>query len=362
PGKRGVVSLNPNSNTSLIGALKESADTKINSLLDVQIQQEIPHIQSPSILTVPVYVIFEPSILPPIHEIPSVAPATTLLSSSSVSTISHVLQQTKTPIPTPPITTSYKNSRSTPCYHSKSICIRERCQELKEVDHTITLRASLRSEIPSAVNAYLRSSMGDALQKIIEEYVQVNVINEVKNLLPKFLPKAISDFATPVIQSTVKKALEKTSLLLAQSSQAQSCFKAAESLSKYELKTILFKKMDKSRSYLTHDKHQALFDALLNSISLDDDIARGQVDPEKILRKRDRDDEDPLAGPNQGKSPAKTSKSGKSMTAKEPVEEPVFKMASDEIEQTIDDVVNDIDQPPDDTTQTKDKALKKDWF
>ncbi|GJS08876.1 retrovirus-related pol polyprotein from transposon TNT 1-94 [Tanacetum coccineum] len=59
--------------------------------------------------------------------------------------------------------------------------------------------------------------------------------------------------------------------------------------------------MDKSRSYLTHDKHQVLFDALLNSILLDDDVARGQADPEKVLRKRDHDDEDPSAGPNQGK-------------------------------------------------------------
>ncbi|GJT30175.1 hypothetical protein Tco_0910450 [Tanacetum coccineum] len=41
--------------------------------------------------------------------------------------------------------------------------------------------------------------------------------------------------------------------------------------------------------------------ATLNSMSLDDAIANGQADPEKILRKRDRDDEDPLAGPNQGK-------------------------------------------------------------
>ncbi|GKE74597.1 hypothetical protein Tco_1536638 [Tanacetum coccineum] len=120
--------------------------------------------------------------------------------------------------------------------------------------------------------------------------------------------------------------------------------------------------MDKSRSYLTHDKQQAFYDALFNSLSLDDAIVRGQADLEKTLRKRDRDDEDPLAKPNQGKSPAKTSKSGKSLTVEEPVEEPGFEMAPDDIEQTIDDVVNDVDQPPDDMTQTKDKAPKYDWF
>ncbi|GJV58310.1 ribonuclease H-like domain-containing protein, partial [Tanacetum coccineum] len=80
--------------------------------------------------------------------------------------------------------------------------------------------------------------------------------------------------------------------------------------------------MDKSRSYLTHDKHQVLFDALLNSILLDDAVARGQADPENVLRKRDRDDKDPSAGPNQGKktkrSRTKESEpSKKSSTSKE---------------------------------------------
>ncbi|GKF76185.1 hypothetical protein Tco_0225629, partial [Tanacetum coccineum] len=57
---------------------------------------------------------------------------------------------------------------------------------------------------------------------------------------------------------------------------------------------------------------------------------------------------------SKGKSLANTSKSGKSVTIEEPVEGPVFKMASNDIEQTVDDVANDDDQPPDDSTQTTD--------
>ncbi|GKB24646.1 hypothetical protein Tco_0864047 [Tanacetum coccineum] len=313
----------------------------------------------------------------------------TLLHLASVFTISPVLLQTTTSIPTPPITIEAPPVTTIPdplhAIIQRVSVLEKDVQELKEVDHTTTLCTLLRSEIPFAINAYLGSSLGDALQKS----VQANLINEVKNQLPKFLPKAVSDFATPVIQSTVKNALEKTLLVLAQSSsQAQSSLQAAKSLSEYELKMILFEKIDNSCSYLTHDKHQALFDALLNSMSLDDAIARGQADLEKVLRKRDHDDEDPSAGPNQdkmtkrrrtkefepskkssttkesskGKSPVKTSKSGKSVTVEELVEEPVFEMASDDIEQTIDDVVNDVDQPPNDTTQTKDKVPKYDWF
>ncbi|GKB82042.1 hypothetical protein Tco_0948937 [Tanacetum coccineum] len=252
-------------------------------------------------------------------------------------------------------------------------------KELKESNNTTILCASLKSEIPSAVHAFLGSSLGDELHK-------------VKNQLPVLLPKAVSDFATLVIQSTVRNALEKTLLLATQSSsQAQPSLKAAESLSEYELKIIIFDKMDKSRSYLTHDKHQALYDALFNSLSLDDAIASGQAGLEKVLRKKDHDDEDPSAGPDQGKktkrcrtkdskpskksstskesskgkSPAKTSKFGKSVTAKEPVKELVFEMASDDIDQTNDDMANDADQPPDDSTQAKDKDPKKErlpWF
>ncbi|GJT72418.1 hypothetical protein Tco_1031704 [Tanacetum coccineum] len=227
--------LNLLSDKSTVGNLNDTADAEINSLLDIQIQKEIAQIQSPSILTVPVSVISELAVLSKIPKIPTVSSAIT---------------------PPPP--------------HSKDV------QELKEVDHTTTLLASLKPEIPSAVNAYLGSSLGDVLQKVlqkhaeelkqqysqqvnykeaIKELVQANVINEVKNLLPKFLPKAVSDFAILMIQSTIKKALENTPLVVAQSSsQAQSSLKAAESLSEYELKTILFEKMDKSRSYLTHDK------------------------------------------------------------------------------------------------------------
>ncbi|GJX79300.1 hypothetical protein Tco_0327449 [Tanacetum coccineum] len=126
-------------------------------------------------------------------------------------------------------------------------------QELKEADNTTTLSASLKSEIPLAVYAFLGSSLGDELHKVlqrhteeliqkypqqidykemIKEFVQANLINEVKNQLPTLLPKAVSDFATLVIKSNVNKALEKTPLPLAQSSsQAQSSLKVVESLS-----------------------------------------------------------------------------------------------------------------------------------
>nr|GEX71321.1 hypothetical protein [Tanacetum cinerariifolium] len=255
-------------------------------------------------------------VLSPIPEIPTETSATTLPPPLSATSIILILQQQSTPIPTPPITTIALVVTTIPdplpVIIQRVSVLEKDIQELKEVDHTTTLLALLRSEIQLAVNAYLGSD-------VIKESVQENFINEVKNLLPKFLPRVVSDFATLVIQSTVKKALEKTPIVLAQSSsQAQSSLKAVESLSEYELKRFSMKRWTK-------------------------------VAP-KILRKRDHDDdnkdEDPSTGPDQ----------------EELVEEPAFEMASDDTKQTVDDVVNDAERPQEDATQTKDKALKKDWF
>ncbi|GJR81617.1 hypothetical protein Tco_0152402 [Tanacetum coccineum] len=97
--------LNLSSDASLIGTTKESADTEINSLLDIQIQQEAPQIQSPNLLKVLILVILEqttptPSLVLPTETLVSIVP----LPPPTVSTILFVQQQT-TPIPTPPITT-----------------------------------------------------------------------------------------------------------------------------------------------------------------------------------------------------------------------------------------------------------------
>ncbi|GKF10234.1 hypothetical protein Tco_0048160, partial [Tanacetum coccineum] len=66
-------------------------------------------------------------------------------------------------------------------------------------------------------------------------------------------------------------------------------------------------------------------------------------------------------------SPARTTKSGKYVTTKESVEEPVFKIDSDDVKKTFDDMIGDASQPPltdADETQTDaaPRIPKKDWF
>nr|GEW61790.1 hypothetical protein [Tanacetum cinerariifolium] len=159
--------------------------------------------------------------------------------------------------------------------------------ELKVIDHTTTLLALLRSKISSVQVDY---------KDMIEESMQANIINKVKNLLPKFLPKRI--------QRKFSEKRDDDEDLSARPNQG--------------------KKTKRSRTK--------------------------ESEPSKKASTTKESAKD--------KSPAKMSKFGKSVTVEEPVKELVFKMASDDIEQTVDDVVNNSDQPSEDTTQTNDKAPK----
>nr|GEU39145.1 retrovirus-related Pol polyprotein from transposon TNT 1-94 [Tanacetum cinerariifolium] len=183
------------------------------------------------------------------------------------------------------------------------IVLEKDVQELKEADNTTTLHVSLRFEIPSAVNAYLRSCLGYALQKVLQKHIE--------ELIQKY-PQQV-DYKEMIKESVKANIINKT-------------------------------KATPIRLMISTNP-----DALLNSLILGDNIARGQVDVEKVLRKRDRDEEDASAGPNQGKktkrSRTKESEpSKKSSTSKESSK--VFEMTCDDTDQIVDDVANDVDQPP----------------
>ncbi|GJY75800.1 hypothetical protein Tco_0480916 [Tanacetum coccineum] len=109
--------LNLSSDKSIVENLKDTTDAEINSLLDVQIQQEILHIQSPSISLYLFWCSLSPQFSHQYRKFPQVS------------------------------------------------ILEKDVQELKEVNHTTIYLALLRSEITSTINAYLGSSLGDTLQK-----------------------------------------------------------------------------------------------------------------------------------------------------------------------------------------------------
>ncbi|GKB68017.1 hypothetical protein Tco_0929429 [Tanacetum coccineum] len=144
---------------------------------------------------------------------------------------------------------------------------------------------------------------------MVEKSVKYIIKNEVKSQHPKILPKEVSDFATPVIQSTIMESL-KNVVLAKSSSQPKSIYEATESLTKFELRKILLDKLQKSKPYREAKEHRDLYGALVKSYQLEKDLFESYGNTYSL--KRDRDDkdqdEDPPAGSDQGLKKRKTSK------------------------------------------------------
>ncbi|GJX34095.1 hypothetical protein Tco_0245652 [Tanacetum coccineum] len=117
------------------------------------------------------YVIFEPTILSSIPEVATEAPIITI-PPFTPPIIPHSQQSTPLRIPTTStITTEAPTSTSVyPKYETLFALqlsvydLKKEVKELKQVDLTTTLRTSITSEVPPAINEYLGSSVGDALQ------------------------------------------------------------------------------------------------------------------------------------------------------------------------------------------------------
>nr|GEU55982.1 hypothetical protein [Tanacetum cinerariifolium] len=109
---------------------------------------------------------------------------------------------------------------------------------------------------------------------LVEKSIKDIFKDEVKSQLPQILPKKVSDFATPVIQSAINESL-KNVILAKSSSQSKSTYEDATSLTQF---------------------NKDLFDSYGNTYSL----KRDSNDKDK--------DEDPSAGSGRGLKKMKTSK------------------------------------------------------
>nr|GEV02768.1 hypothetical protein [Tanacetum cinerariifolium] len=108
------------------------------------------------------------------------------------------------------------------------------------------------------------------LHKIVMERFSANdlevrtiIREEFKTQLHKILPKAVSAFATLVIERNVTKSLE-AAVLTRSFSQPKSTYEAAASLSEYELTKILLDKMEENKSHLRDDYKKKLYNELVD--------------------------------------------------------------------------------------------------
>ncbi|GJU28216.1 hypothetical protein Tco_1166837 [Tanacetum coccineum] len=294
---------------------------EVASMMNVKNGQEESSTQAPSLFTVPKTAIPETSTT----HATTVPPTITMVTP---------LPQLTTPSPAPttvPTTTSIPelpNFSSLFRFDQRVSTLEMELSQLKKAHYYAQLLESVKSQLLTMKAQEKRKLYIDVVEKSVNDIIR----DEVKSQLPQILPKEISDFATPVIQSTVTESL-KNVVLAKSSSQPQPTYEAATSLTEFELKKILLDKSEKSKSYRAAKVHKNLYDALVRSYLLDKDLF------------------DSVCSSKGTKSQSKSS--GKSVQA----EELVFKTIDTEMPQDQgDDMGNTEDQP------NVEAASKHDWF
>ncbi|GJU49530.1 hypothetical protein Tco_1219085 [Tanacetum coccineum] len=379
----------------LVSTVKDTIDVEINSLLEVKIQSEVHHIQSLSMLTVPVFVIFEPSVLTLVQESPLKAIVTSL-PHPSVSTTPSIPQQTTTKIPTPTITIDAPiitivvlKSDALSAVQLRVAKLEKDVSELKKIDLSAEALAALKTQVPSVVDNYLGSKVRDVFQKELKKHTADLIQKYSLQQIPE-LPKK----QTPTVDLEQESEKTPSEILKIKKEQAEkqkmpkftikSTDKAA--LKEYDQKSALYQTMHANKSFNRNPANHRLYHALMEALIEDENaMDKGVADTVQDHKRKHDDDEDPPAGPNQGKktkrrrtkesesskkpsttketpkgkAPSKGSKTGKSASAKEPVEEPIAEVVMDD---AGDDVVHDDDQPQDASEPKTAKTPNPEWF
>ncbi|GJZ90944.1 hypothetical protein Tco_0662871 [Tanacetum coccineum] len=187
---------------------------------------------------------------------------------------------------------------------------------------------------------------------LVDSSVRTIIREEVKTQLPQVLPKAVSNFATPVIDRNVTESLEAAVLAMS-SSKPKSTNEAVASLSEYELTKILLDKMEKSKSHLRADYKIELYNALVKSYNTNKDLFETYGEAFTLKRSRDEKDkdQDPSVGSDRGTKRRKSSKDSAH------AEEPSHTVGDSGVQQNQEFNTGNNDEQPD-----VEAASKVDWF
>nr|GEY16544.1 hypothetical protein [Tanacetum cinerariifolium] len=135
--------------------------------------------------------------------------------------------------------------------------------EIKQVNHY----AQAPSSILAIVGRYIDNKLREAINKAIQAY-------------------NFDYVATLVIERNVIESLE-ADVLTRSSSQPQSSYEAAATLSEFELTKILIEKMEKNKSFDVANYKRELYDALIKSYNTDKDIFESYGEVFSLKRSRD---------------------------------------------------------------------------
>ncbi|GKC44275.1 hypothetical protein Tco_1061997, partial [Tanacetum coccineum] len=203
--------------------------------MDVPVHYEVPSQQTPTLLTVPISVISESSLVF----------STVILQSLQSFTPPPLLST-----PTPPPTTKATNPPSTLPdftsvfqFNNRVTTLEQKVAELK--------KDPLQTQVTTLVNEHLDAKLG-----------------------------ATSDEFMNFLSASLTARITKQVVLAKESSQPQSSYKASSTLTKFELKKILIDKMDKSESYLAAPEHRECYKGLIKSYDLDKSLFSTYEEPE----------------------------------------------------------------------------------
>ncbi|GKA96554.1 hypothetical protein Tco_0818649 [Tanacetum coccineum] len=160
----------------------------------------------------------------------------------------------------------------------------------KEVDDL--KKDPLHTKVTSLVDSHLDTRLGETIQEFmnfLSESLTARIKEQVKVQLPQILPHDVSNFASHMIEKLIKELRDEVTIAKA-SSQPQSTFEDASTLTEFELKKILLDKMEKNFFY-SYDEYS---------------LKRSRKDKDK--------DEDPSAGSDRRLKKRKISKDAEPTT------------------------------------------------
>ncbi|GJV29006.1 hypothetical protein Tco_1385454 [Tanacetum coccineum] len=223
----------------------------------------------------------------------------------SDSTIPDSSHQTVTS--TPPVIAPFTEvSSSKPSSLLRVARLEQEMSEVKKTDHSADVLASIKSQVPTVVDKYLGTKLDDALLKILERHTADLI--EKYSVLPG--PESIKN------QESEKSPKEIIRIKREQGEEKQDSTYSIRStdkvaLEEFDLKSALFKHMNKNKTANRNPANYHLYHALMEALIADEDAMDKEVAVKVKDHKRkhdsdddedDDDDEGPSAGSNQGRS------------------------------------------------------------
>nr|GFD14723.1 hypothetical protein [Tanacetum cinerariifolium] len=164
--------------------------------MDVYVHHEVQSQQTPTLLTVPVLIIFNSLLVFAIVVLQSL-PSFTPPPQKSTST--------------PPPTTEATNPPSTLLDFASVFQFNNRITTLEKDVVELKKDDPLKTQVTALVDEHLDAKLGatsDEFMNFLSASITARITEQVKNQLPQILPKEVSNFAPPVIQSMVIESLE----------------------------------------------------------------------------------------------------------------------------------------------------------